>query len=155
MPSLFIFHRNVERFIPRRAAAPFGPPSTQPVSRTTLRMCSRSAKARGRPEVSDPSSAPGVRGLGQPDRFCLPNNSFSSRLARSSLSSVKTFARVEFHVLFPWQPLDRDLTARTDLDFQFATPQQSHADQWIGVCFINQDGAQFAIPLYFGHIYVK
>src|SRR5438876_1119611 len=46
MPSLFIFQRNVERFIPRRAAAPFGPPSTQPVSRTTLRICSRSASAR-------------------------------------------------------------------------------------------------------------
>jgi len=39
MPSRFIFHRNVERFIPRRAAAPFGPPSTQPVSRRTPRMC--------------------------------------------------------------------------------------------------------------------
>src|SRR6516165_4665148 len=45
MPSLFIFHRNVERFIPRRAAAPFGPPSTQPVSRRAPRMCSRSASA--------------------------------------------------------------------------------------------------------------
>src|SRR2546425_2152796 len=42
MPSLFIFHRNVVRFIPRQAAAPFGPPSTQPVSRTSLRRCSRS-----------------------------------------------------------------------------------------------------------------
>jgi hypothetical protein len=44
-PSRFIFHRNVERFIPRRAAAPFGPLSTQPVSRRAPRMCSRSASA--------------------------------------------------------------------------------------------------------------
>src|SRR6516162_7120683 len=45
MPSRFIFHCNVERFIPRRAAVPFGPPSTQPVARRTPRMCSRSASA--------------------------------------------------------------------------------------------------------------
>ena len=32
-PSRFIFHRNVERFIPNRAAAPMGRPRTQPVSR--------------------------------------------------------------------------------------------------------------------------
>ena len=31
-PSFFIFHCNVERFIPNRAAAPFGPPSTHFVS---------------------------------------------------------------------------------------------------------------------------
>jgi hypothetical protein len=30
MPSFFIFHCNVERLIPRRAAAPFDPPTTQP-----------------------------------------------------------------------------------------------------------------------------
>ena len=45
MPSFFIFQHNVERFIPRRAAAPFGPPTTQPVSRRAPRMCSRSASA--------------------------------------------------------------------------------------------------------------
>lgn len=32
IPSLFIFACKVERFIPRRAAAPLGPASTQPVS---------------------------------------------------------------------------------------------------------------------------
>src|SRR5438132_10110501 len=46
MPSFFIFFCKVERFIPRRAAAPFGPPTTQPVSWRTPRMCSRSASAR-------------------------------------------------------------------------------------------------------------
>ena len=45
MPSFFIFQYNIERFIPRRAAAPFGPPTTQPVSRRAPRMCSRSASA--------------------------------------------------------------------------------------------------------------
>ena len=28
-PSFFIFQTSVERFIPKRAAAPFGPPTTQ------------------------------------------------------------------------------------------------------------------------------
>ena len=49
MPSFFIFQYNIERFIPRRAAAPFGPPTTQPVSRRAPRMCSRSASASVRP----------------------------------------------------------------------------------------------------------
>src|SRR6266852_8140838 len=35
MPSFFIFDCRVVRFIARRAAAPFGPLSTQPVSRRT------------------------------------------------------------------------------------------------------------------------
>src|SRR5439155_20989675 len=39
MPSFFIFFCKVERFIPRRPAAPFGPPTTQPVSPRTPRMC--------------------------------------------------------------------------------------------------------------------
>ena len=30
IPSFFIFQYNIERFIPKRAAAPFGPPATQP-----------------------------------------------------------------------------------------------------------------------------
>jgi len=38
MPSFFIFQYSIERFIPRRAAAPFGPATTQPVSRRALRM---------------------------------------------------------------------------------------------------------------------
>ena len=38
MPSFFIFQHNVDRFIPRRAAAPFGPPTTQRVSRRAPRM---------------------------------------------------------------------------------------------------------------------
>ena len=46
MPSFVIFLYNVERFIPRWAAAPFGPPTTQPASRRAPRMCSRSASAR-------------------------------------------------------------------------------------------------------------
>ena len=46
MPSFFIFLYSVERFIPRRAAAPSGPPSTQPVSRRAPMICSRSASAR-------------------------------------------------------------------------------------------------------------
>jgi hypothetical protein len=33
MPSICIFLNSVERFIPRRAAAPFRPPTTQPVFR--------------------------------------------------------------------------------------------------------------------------
>ena len=33
IPSFLIFSCKVERFIPRRAAAPFGPATTQPVSR--------------------------------------------------------------------------------------------------------------------------
>jgi hypothetical protein len=45
MPSFLIFHCNVERFMPRRVAAPFGPPSTQSVSRRAPLMCSRSASA--------------------------------------------------------------------------------------------------------------
>jgi hypothetical protein len=32
MPSVCIFFCSVERFIPRRAAAPLGPPTTQPVA---------------------------------------------------------------------------------------------------------------------------
>ncbi len=51
MPSLFIFFCNVERFIPRRAAAPFAPLTTQPVSRRATRMCSRSASASVSVEV--------------------------------------------------------------------------------------------------------
>jgi hypothetical protein len=34
MPRRFMVHCKVDRFIPRRAAAPFGPPTTQPVSWT-------------------------------------------------------------------------------------------------------------------------
>jgi hypothetical protein len=59
MPSFFIFQCNVERFIPRRAAAPFGPPSTQAVSWRTPRMCSRSASARVEPEVGGRKSLKG------------------------------------------------------------------------------------------------
>ena len=43
--SFFIFFCSVDRFIPSRAAAPFGPATTQPVSRSAARMCSRSASA--------------------------------------------------------------------------------------------------------------
>ena len=45
MPSLFIFFCNLERFIFRRAAAPFGLPTTQLVSRRAPRMGSPSASA--------------------------------------------------------------------------------------------------------------
>ena len=45
IPSFPILSCNVERFIPRRAAAPFGPATTQAVSRRAPRMCSRSASA--------------------------------------------------------------------------------------------------------------
>ncbi len=38
MPRRFIFHCRVERFIPRRAAAPFGPPTTHPHSRRAVRI---------------------------------------------------------------------------------------------------------------------
>jgi hypothetical protein len=53
MPSFFIFQYNIERFIPKRAAAPFGPPTTQPELSKALRMCSRSASASVRSEVGD------------------------------------------------------------------------------------------------------
>jgi hypothetical protein len=43
MPSLFIFPCNVDRFIPKRVAAPLGPPMTQFASRSARMMCSRSA----------------------------------------------------------------------------------------------------------------
>jgi len=43
--SFFIFHCKVERLRPSRDAAPSGPPTTQPVSRSTPRMCSFSASA--------------------------------------------------------------------------------------------------------------
>src|SRR4029077_18634326 len=45
IPSFLIFSCKVERFIPRRVAAPFGPATTQPVSQRAPRMCSRSASA--------------------------------------------------------------------------------------------------------------
>ena len=51
IPSFLIFSCKVERFIPRRAAAPVGPATTQPVSRRAPRMCSRSASASVFPEV--------------------------------------------------------------------------------------------------------
>ena len=38
MPTFFIFKCNIERFIPRRAAAPLGPPTTQRVSRRAPRI---------------------------------------------------------------------------------------------------------------------
>ena len=53
MPSFFIFQYNIERFIPSRAAAPLGPPTTQSVSRRAPRMCSRSASASVSVEVGD------------------------------------------------------------------------------------------------------
>src|SRR5262249_52834148 len=40
MPSFFILDCKVVRFMSSRTAAPFGPPSTQPVSRRTPRMWS-------------------------------------------------------------------------------------------------------------------
>jgi hypothetical protein len=43
MPSFFILDCSVERFIPSRAAAPFGPPTIQLVLRRTVMMYSRSA----------------------------------------------------------------------------------------------------------------
>src|SRR5262249_41696249 len=46
MPSFFIRDWSVVRFIASFAAAPLGPPSTQPVSRSAPRMWSRSASAR-------------------------------------------------------------------------------------------------------------
>ena len=57
MPRFFIFQYNIERFIPRRAAAPLGPPTTQPVSRRAPRMCSRSASARVTASAVAPGSA--------------------------------------------------------------------------------------------------
>jgi hypothetical protein len=65
MPSFFIFQYNIERFIPSRAAAPFGPPTTQPVSRSAPRMCSRSASASvtAAAEGAEASSAAGCKSL--------------------------------------------------------------------------------------------
>src|SRR5947207_13489558 len=57
--------------------------------------------------------------------------------------------------LLRWQLFDRHLAARTDLHFQFATPQQAHPDQWISVCLVNEDGAHFAVPLDLGLITVE
>ena len=44
----FIFELRVVRFIPRRAAAPSGPPTCQSVARNICRMCSLSASSRVR-----------------------------------------------------------------------------------------------------------
>ena len=41
MPSFFIFEVKVVRFSPSLAAAPSGPPMTQPVARSTCRMRTR------------------------------------------------------------------------------------------------------------------
>src|SRR5690349_1057723 len=46
MPSRCIFASNVVRHGPSRAAAPRGPPTTQFVSASTARMCSRVTSAR-------------------------------------------------------------------------------------------------------------
>ena len=43
IPIFFIRNCRVERLMPRRKAAPFGPPSTQFVSLSTARICLRSA----------------------------------------------------------------------------------------------------------------
>ena len=48
MPSFCIRDCRVVRFRPSRAAAPCGPPTTQPVSSSARRMCSRSASSRVR-----------------------------------------------------------------------------------------------------------
>ena len=45
-PQLTRRNCRVERFIPRRMAAPFGPPSTQFVSSSAARMCLHSASSR-------------------------------------------------------------------------------------------------------------
>ena len=45
MQSFCIFFCNVVRFIPRRDAAPLGPPTTHPVASNAPTMCSRSASS--------------------------------------------------------------------------------------------------------------
>ena len=80
MPSFFIFQYNIERFIPSRAAAPLGPPTTQRVSRRATRICSRSASAKvsldvedwPSSEVSEPSSASDCRPLTSAPCFLPP-----------------------------------------------------------------------------------
>src|SRR2546426_10893084 len=51
MPSFLIFDCSVVRFMPRRAAAPDGPPITPTGSRGTGRECSRSATSKGAPPL--------------------------------------------------------------------------------------------------------
>jgi hypothetical protein len=46
MPSFFILDWSVVRFMPRRAAAPVGPPIIQWASRSARRICSRSAASK-------------------------------------------------------------------------------------------------------------
>ena len=46
IPSLFIRNWRVERFIPRRVAAPFGPETTHRVSFKVAMICARCACSR-------------------------------------------------------------------------------------------------------------
>ena len=59
MSSFFIFQRKVERFMPKREAAPLEPPRTQSVSRSMAGMWARSASANVRPAAG--GTLPGLR----------------------------------------------------------------------------------------------
>src|SRR5262249_46345310 len=52
-------------------------------------------------------------------------------------------------------PLDGDPAASAYLDFQLMTSQELHADQWIGVCFVDEDSAHRAVPGQPTHIHVE
>src|SRR5207302_7968777 len=53
------------------------------------------------------------------------------------------------------KPLDGDFAVATDLHFQFVTPQERHANQWVSICLIYQNAVSFAVPHHLGLVHVK
>ena len=90
MPSFFIFLYSVERFIPRRVAAPFGPPNTQPVSRRTPRMCSRSASARVAAAFFSPAAS-SAEARGEEEGGRSPTGTWSERPGERMTARSITF----------------------------------------------------------------
>src|SRR5258708_6365172 len=75
---------------------------------------------------------------------------------RSSASTASSIFVVSSSTLLPpRQPLDGDFAAGADLHFQFVTPQEPHPDEGVGVGFIDEDLAHFAVPRYFGLVHIE
>ena len=53
------------------------------------------------------------------------------------------------------EPFDGHPAAVTDLHFQLVAAQKPHADERIGVCFIDQNLTHLAVPDHFAHMHLE
>lgn len=58
-------------------------------------------------------------------------------------------------LLSPRQSLNRDLPAKSYVHLQFVTTEKRHTNQWIGICFVNENTTLLSIPNDLGNVHVE